>query len=244
MTDPQKTHDLRATPGMSANRLSDYMAASEQTRRTILRGCKYRPRARIIQHDDAKESIADYLSSGGLDGGGLLARIETLRSGLAGSQFANEVADHNADYIERFLENPVALPTKAEEISKAGKMPALDLNGFKLSFAPNLVLRRTTNRNVPKMGVAFFRYSKGKPLDPEVACWQGAISMGYLKTKLEQGAVEIDAERELCIAIDMWTGQPHAAPTNAIYRFKEVQAACAGIVERWAQIQPPENAVF
>lgn len=243
MTEPQKTHDLRPKPGMSANRLADYMAASEQMKRTILRGCKFRPRARLIQHDDAKESIADSLSSGEFDVEALTARIETLRSGLAGSQFDNDVAEHNADYIERFLENPVALPAKAQEVLKAGKMPALDINGFALSFSPNLILRRTTNRNVPKMGVAFFRYAKSKALDPEVACWQGAISMGYLKAKLEQGVIEQDAERELCLAIDMWTGEPHPAPTNAVYRFKEVQAACAGIVERWAQIQPPENAV-
>jgi hypothetical protein len=53
-------------------------------------------------------------------------------------------------------------------------------------------------------GRCLFRYSKGRPLDPETACWQGAISMGYLTTKLKQGLGDVDAERELCVAIDMW----------------------------------------
>lgn len=127
---------------------------------------------------------------------------------------------------------------------KAGKMPPLNLDGFNLSFSPDLLLRRVNRRNVPKMGVAFFRYSKGKPLDPEVACWQGAISMGYLTTKLKQGLIDTDAERELCVAVDMWSGETHAAPTNAVYRFNEVRAVCAGIVERWNQIPAPEGAVF
>ena len=123
-------------------------------------------------------------------------------------------------------------------------MPPLNLDGFNLSFSPDLLLRRVNRRNVPKMGVAFFRYSKGKPLDPEVACWQGAISMGYLTTKLKQGLIDTDAERELCVAVDMWSGETHAAPTNAVYRFNEVRAVCAGIVERWNQIPAPEGAVF
>jgi hypothetical protein len=240
----QKTHDVRDKPGMSANRLADYMAASEQSKRSILRGCKYRPRARVVQHQDAKDSIADWLSSGDSDPGALQLRSETLRNGLFGSDFDNEVAEHNADYIDRFLKTSPALPIKAQQITKAGRMPALDLDGFSLSFSPDLILKRVNKRNVPKMGVAFFRYSKGKPLSSEVACWQGAISMGYLTTKLKQGLGDVDPEGDLCVALDMWSGQCHSAPTNAVYRFNEVRAACAGIVERWAQIPPPENAVL
>lgn len=229
---------------MSANRLADYMAASEQAKRSILKACKYRPRARVIQHADAKESISDWVSSGGLDEEALKTRVEILRNGLQGSEFDNEVAEHNADYIERFLAVKPSLPPSAQQVLKAGKMPPLDLDGFNLSFSPNLLLRRVNRRNVPKMGVAFFRYSKGKALDPEVACWQGAISMGYLTTKLKQGLIDTDAERDLCVAIDMWSGETHTAPTNAVYRFNEVRAVCAGIVERWNQIPAPEGAVY
>jgi hypothetical protein len=244
MPEAQKTHDLRVKPGMSANRLADYMAASEQARRSILRGCKYRPRARVVQHQDAKESIAEWLSTGNADPAPLELRSAILRNGLQGSDFDNEVAEHNADYIDRFLEVMPALPPKAHSVLIAGKMAPLDIDGFSLSFTPDLVLKRINQRNVPKMGVAFFRYAKGKMLDPEVACWQGAISVGYLTTKLKQGLGEIDPERELCVAIDMSSGQCHVAPTNAVYRFNEVRAVCAGIVERWDQIPPPENAVY
>ncbi len=174
----------------------------------------------------------------------LAAKAESLRSGLAGSDFDNEVAEHNADYIDRFLEKKPVFPSKAQEVLKAGKMPALDLDGFTLSFSPDLVLKRVNKNNTPKMGVMFLRYAKGKALSGEVACWQGAISMGYLTTKLQQGLGDIDAERDLCAAIDVWTGQCHLAPGNAVYRFKEVRAACAGIVERWDNIQPPEGAIY
>lgn len=239
-----KTHSLRAKPGMSASKLADYMAASEQARRSILRGCKYRPIARVVQHQAAKESIASFLSSGDSHDGALELRAEILRNGLHGSDFDNEVAEHNADYIERFLETAPELPSTAKEIAQAGKMPPLNLDGFSLSFAPDLILKRINQRNVPKMGVGFLRYGKNKTLSDEVGCWQGAISFGYLDTKLKQGASEIDPEKELCVTLDVWSGKCHPAPGNAIYRFNEVRAACAGIVERWAQIPAPEGAVF
>lgn len=239
-----KTHSLREKPGMSASKLADYMAASEQARRSILRGCKFRPIARIVQHQAAKESIADSLSRPDFDQSLLDAKIDALRSGLQASDFDNEVAEHNADYIERFLETRPELPARASEVGKAGKMTPLDVDGFSLSFNPDLVLRRINRRNTPKMGVVFFRYGKNKPISDEVGCWQSAISFGYLDTKLKQGLSEIDPEKELCATLDMWSGKCHPAPGNSIYRFNEIKAACAGIVERWEQIAPPENAVF
>jgi len=239
-----KTHSLREKPGMSASKLADYMAASEQARRSILRSCKYRPIARVVQHHVARESIADSLSSGDFGAGMLEARVEILRNGLHGSDFDNEVAEHNADYIERFLAMNPQLPPRATEVTKAGKMPPLDLDGFTLAFNPDLILKRINQRNVPKVGVAFFRYGKNKPISDEVGCWQGAISFGYLDTKLKQGVIETDPEKELCVTLDVWSGKCHPAPGNAIYRFNEVRAACAGIVERWAQIAPPEGAVY
>ncbi len=240
----EKTHNVRQNPGLSANRLADFMAASEQTRRSILRSCKFMPRARVIQHQEAKESIARYVSSADFSATDLETRIEILRNGLHGSDFDNEVAEHNADYIERFMEKLPALPARVQEVLQAGKMPSLDIHGVNLTFSPDLLLKRVNQRNSPKLGVAFFRYAKNKPLSDEVACWQGAISFGYLDTRVKQGLGDVDPEKEMCVAVDMWTGKVHQAPSNAVYRFNEVKAACAGIAERWDQIQPPDGAVI
>ncbi len=170
--------------------------------------------------------------------------MDILRSGLNGSDFENDLAEHNADYIERFLAIRPGLPGHVQEVTKAERMLGLDLEGFHLTFSPSLVLKRVNRRNVPKMGVAFFRYAKNKPLGEDVACWQGAISFGYLDAKLKQGLSETDPEKEMCLAIDMWSGRCHPAPGNAVYRFNEIRAACAGIVQRWDHIPPPEGAIF
>lgn len=244
MTEEKKTHTLRSSPGMSVRMLADYMACSEQARRSFLTKCKYQPKAPVIQHKDAQESISDRLSRVGATDADVEARIETLRSGLQGSQFDCEVAENNADYLSRFLERPIEVPRIAQEVFAAGKMAPLMIEGLSLICSPHLVLKRVNRRNVSKIGLAFLRYAKGRALSQEVADWQGAISFGYLKTKVEQGLGEIDPEKELCITFDVWTGTAHQAPGNSVYRFNEVKAACAGIAQRWDNIAPPSGAVF
>ena len=43
-----KTHNVLKSPKISLRYLADYMAASEKARRTIIRGCKYQPIARVV----------------------------------------------------------------------------------------------------------------------------------------------------------------------------------------------------
>lgn len=244
MTEVKKTHTLRSSPGMSIRMLADYMTASEQAKRTLLTRSKYAPIAPTIQHDAARESIVQHLSSGGGPIDAIQLRIATLKNGLQGSPFEIEKAENNADYLERYLQTTPHLPPKVQDVALGDKMPFLDMEGFALRCRPEFVFRRTTRTNVPKMGLGFLRYGKGKPLPLETACWQGAIAVGYLSAKLQQGLAEIDPDREITAVIDVWTGQCHIAPSNSVYRFNEVKAACAGIAQRWAQIPPPPNAVF
>jgi len=67
--------------------LADYMAASEQRRRTIIRGCKYRPIARLVQHDKAKAAVAKFIRDGGEDEKYLIKRAKALRNHAASWRF-------------------------------------------------------------------------------------------------------------------------------------------------------------
>ncbi|HZE53404.1 MAG TPA: hypothetical protein VE111_09075 [Bradyrhizobium sp.] len=65
---------------------------------------------------------------------------------------------------------------------------------------------------------------------------------GYFRT-LEE-AEEMEAERALCITLDAFAGKCHEAPSNAVYLFNEMKAACATINERWPAIKPPKKAIL
>jgi len=86
------------------------------------------------------------------------------------------------------------------------------------------------------------RYVKNKTLPADVAEIQSAAIYGCWRTL--DVPKNGEAERVLCITLDAFTGKCHVAPTNAIYLFNEMNAACATLVERWPAIKPPKNAIL
>jgi hypothetical protein len=49
-----KTHIRHDRPRMAARDLADYMAASEVSKRTIVRNSKFEPLLRVAHHDEAR----------------------------------------------------------------------------------------------------------------------------------------------------------------------------------------------
>jgi hypothetical protein len=122
----QKTHREVKHPQISIRYLADYMAASEQARRTIIRGCKYQPIARVVQHDEAKLAVSKFIRSGLTDIATLQSEAQRLRDRMADSEFDRDVLDHNVDYIERFAQvsSKLDLPN-AEILPPANPLPCL-----------------------------------------------------------------------------------------------------------------------
>ena len=242
LQETKKTHTEVKLPRMSIGRLADYMAASEQARRGIAQSCKYRAIARVVQHNEAKAIISNHIMSG-IEGAGVLQRkADFVRNKLADDDFEGDLNDHNADYIEQFIASipNVALPDADRLPTK--QFEPLVLNGVRLTFNPQILFRRITKTNKVKSGALMLRYGKNKTLPAAVGGWQSAGIYGYLRT-LEE-AEKIEAERALCITLDAFTGECHAAPGNAVYLFNEIKAACATINERWPAIKPPKKAIL
>jgi hypothetical protein len=238
----QKTHRMVNEPKISARYLADFMAASERGRRTIVRGCKYQPIARLVQHDEAKSTVSKFLRDGDGNTATLTDRAQILRNRMADSDFDRDLLDHNADYIDRFAEVFPDLALPNVEFHPPGKAPPIELNGVTVTTEMQFRLRRLTKTNKIRVGGAAFRYAKGKTLSPEVANWQSAFMLGYLhQTGTEP---EAEAEAQLCLTIDAAGGVCHPAPTDAVSRFNNMEAACATIAEWWPNITAPDGAVF
>ncbi|MCV9938698.1 hypothetical protein OIU35_20315 [Boseaceae bacterium BT-24-1] len=238
----QKTHRLVKAPQISARYLADYMAASDIKKRSIIVGCKYQPITRIVQHDDAKLTISKFLRSGEADTTPLSQEAAKLRARLADSEFDRDVYDHNADYIDRFALNYPALALPDAERQAPGAKSPIEIEGVKVTTDLQMRLRRLTKTNKVRIGAVMLRYSKGAVLKPTVGAWQSAFLFGFLmKTSTE---AEAEPEHKLCITIDAQSGTYYVAPTDTVSRFKNMEAACAAIAERWDNIPPPPKAVF
>lgn len=239
----KKTHRLVEKPQMSARFLADYMAASDQARRTILRGCKYRAIARIVQHDDAKLAITKYLLGSKFDPTALEAEAEYVRNKIYDSDFEKDCNEINADYIDRFSKVSENLNLPKNSQWAAGKTyPAQEINGLKVSFAPNLLVSRPGKKNLTKVGAMMLRYKKGSALSEEVACFQSSIIHGLMCSY--GGEPEHEVDPKICFTLDAHTGTAHCAPTNAVSRFNNVKAACATIADAWDNIKAPSGAVI
>lgn len=237
-----KTHREVKQPRVSARYLADYMAASETARRTILRNCKYPSTARVVQHDLAKTAVSAFICSGGGAVIALSERANQLRDMLEEDDFKRSVLDHNADYIENFSEVAHKLSLPAVERLPPGNTPTVKISDVTVTAELHFRLRRTTKSNKVKIGGGMLRYAKNRPLNEEVAAWQSAFLMAYLNmTGADPSAA---SEAKLCLTVDAWTGNTYAAPGDSISRFKNMEAACASIAERWENIKPPPKAIF
>lgn len=237
-----KTHRQIARPQVSARYLADFMAASERGRRSIVEGCKFRPIARVVQHSEARNIIGTFLRDGKDDQNELVERARRLRDRMASDDFEREVLDHNADYVERFAKVAPGLALPAAEMLPPGACPPLSLKGTIVTVDISFRMRRLTRTNKARVGAGSLRYAKGKALSPEVAAWQSAFLMGYLGQEvLDDGT---SPEHMLCLTVDAYAGVCHPAPTDAVRRFKNMEAACASIAERWDNIPPPLGAVL
>lgn len=242
MADDKKTHRLVKNPQISSRYLADYMAATEIGRRNILTACKYQAIARVVQHDEAKQTISKFFRAENPSIDDLTVAAQELRLRMADSEFDRDVFDHNADYLDRFAESVPLVELPDAEILAPGQTPKIEIGGVNVSTEILFRLRRVTKTNKVKVGAASFRYAKGKVLKPEIAAWQSALLLNYLAiTNTEEGD---EPEAKLCVTIDAYSGKTCQAPTDSVSRFKNMQAACVAISERWENIKPPANAVF
>ncbi len=236
----KKTHRLVKTPKMNARNLADYMAATERGRRRIVRDCKYRPIARIIQHDRAKNAVSKFILEGQTDCDKLTQAASRLRGLMADSDFDRDLLDNNADYIDAFVASfgNLSIPDAERYPIDAG---TIDLNGVAINPDVRFAVRRRTRTNKLKTGLVALRYAKNKLLSAEVAAWQSSFLFGYRMMIDEDD--EADPEQKLCLTIDAFSGIAHPAPGSALTNFRNMEAACEAISERWSSIAPPDGAV-
>lgn len=239
---PQKTHTLVKDPSINVRYLADYMAGSEQARRTLLKSCKFRPVARMIQHIEAKMAITNYIKMGAKNPEELREKAQQILNKMTVDDFEESTNLHNANYIKCFanVSDLSELNDTAKE--SAGKATKFNVNGVAVRFDPALSLTRTTRTNKLRRGVVMLRYQKGKALPEATAGFQSAAAFGLLR--MQHGDDSKEPDGALCLTLDCHTGIFHPAPSKANYLFKEMQAACSSIKERWAAIEPPNCAVF
>jgi hypothetical protein len=242
VADTKKTHVEIKEPTISVRYLADYMAGSERKKRTIAEGCKYRPLARILQHQEAQAVVTGSFLNG-IDTAELKARSNAIRNKLADDDFDALTNEANADYVKQFAAVADGVNLPVANIEPGNNFPPVHINGVKVSFRPHLSLSRPNPKTNKLMrGAMMLRYAKGKALPSEIADYQSAAIFGLIGMLSDK--VEAEVEKGLCLTFDAYSGNLYRAPGASLTRWTNMMAACESIAERWPNIKPPKNAVL
>jgi hypothetical protein len=240
-----KTHLRHDRPRVAARDLADYMAASEVSRRTLVRNSKFEPLLHATHYDEARAVVAKFIADRDTDLSWLAEEAQRIRGHAASEPegFERDLAGRNAAYIERFAKvwPGVSLPPKAA-VLPAGESPPFDLNGVEVTVELHFRLQRAARNNTLRTGAGMLRYAKNRALPRASGEWQAAFLLGYLRALDTAPGEEPDGK--LCLVLDAQTGALHPAPGDAVRRFGQMAAACASIAERWPNIAPPAGAVL
>ncbi|CAK7257696.1 MULTISPECIES: hypothetical protein [unclassified Shinella] len=238
----KKTHSVVKDPTIPVQYLADYMSASTQARRTIVQKSKYKSLARTFQHQIARRTISDHLLEGNPLPGDLSSKADDVRHMLADEDFQEQLYGYNADFIEAFSAVSTMFDLSGFDLMAPQNIGSPEYNGTKVKFTPSLLTYRKTKVNTQKVGAIMYRYAKGSPLSVDVGQWQSAFMFGYLAEA--PFIEESKPEQKLCMVLCAVAGATITAPTNSIYRFNEMKAACSDIAEKWANVPPPNGAVL
>lgn len=237
------THRLVKTPKVNSRYLSDYMVASERTKRTIIRDCKYRKIARAIQHDRAKAFITNALRTKDLSAEILKAEGRRLLDMMSDTEFDRDTLDVNGDFLIAFGET-FSMDTfpKTADFADAPTKFKVNINGVDVDPDIRFGVQRITKTNRTRTGLGTIRYAKGKPLNEDVGAYQSSVLFGCRKM-IDVQDQAAPAEK-LCLTLDCASGRFIPAPSDATRRFQNMEAACKTIAEWWDSIDPPDGAIF
>ena len=238
--EPKKTHVERKQPQISLARLADYMAASEQAKRGIATTCKYRPIARVIQYNEAKAIISNYIRDENRKVDDLKQKLEAMKARIFENDFEKDVNEHNCDCISKFIAacDAISFP---HQYSIPPKSVKIVLKDMPVSVQFDVTSSRVNIRNKVKNGAIMLRYAKGKNLSSETGDFQSAFMYEFFR---QHPSDATEAEKEMCLTLDLRSGDSYPAPSKATYLFKEMIATCASLVERWPAIKPPPGAIL
>jgi hypothetical protein len=142
-------------------------------------------------------------------------------------------ADPTTTAPERRKRFRVTIPAKSLKIV---------LKDMPVSVQFDVISSRVNMRNKVKLGGTMLRYAKGKNLSSDTGDFQSAFMYEFLRQHPSDGNGE--AEKDMCLTLDVRSGTFYPAPTKATYLFKEMVATCASLVERWPAIKAPPGAVL
>jgi hypothetical protein len=228
---------MASQPRISVNKLGTYLVSSSATaRRAIIRD-QIRPKQAVVpQYQKANDPIRHFLSGGGTDVDGLIARINRIRNTPPRTDWQAADYRNTAKALEHFMDVCEALPTKGIRYERGhGSPPRLDICGVSVSVRPDFLLY-FEKRGQPVIGALkiHFTQDKGRGLGKEGQQYVATLCREWLKA---HGPEDREPLYTHCFSLDVFRKSLVSAPSSFTKRMKEIEAACLDIALLWPTLE-------
>lgn len=225
----------REEPRISVNGLAEYLKASPERRRSIVKEQKRPSDFKVSRYRTARQTLRDAVSNGDLS---LIGdAIAELQAADADSDYEAKNHELNIEALTRFGE--LVADDLMEEIGDLNAestnrgAPKLEYAGVRISVWPEITLRGDY-RNDEVVGGVFFHFSKSRELGDDVGKYIGTLIEEYLEMNELEDADKVS--RRHSIVVDIPRGEFFTAPRYKTKRRRDIAAACEEIALRWQMV--------
>ena len=216
---------LRENPRISVNKLSEYITALPNRRRTIVKQQKRPPSVIVPYYKEAEKIILDYLVSFNGNEEWLNTKTQELLDKTVTSDWEETRRDICIDAVDSFAEFVSDLNFSGLRCVAGDPNPEkLNIEGVQVSIRPEIYLQ-DNDGNVN--GCVKLVFGKGRELSEDEAKYTG--------TCLQRWMIEFFniSEHKLCFVVDIFGRKYHIAPKAYKKRLSDIEAACQEISRAW-----------
>jgi len=241
----KKKYGYNQEPRLSANQLAEYLNATPNRRKGIVRDAKYPKTSIVARYDGAWNAITKYLCNDGRPSVDLVDAMErqTAREKKPGATpWVQQDARLSIEAIDAFMKsyNKLGL-TKLSCKPITGSQPKLSISGVDISVSLNATTHRKETADEPLVGGMILVFSKAEASTAarEQRCRTSAVLATLFAAKHLTASGAVDPK--LCFSLDVFACRMYPAPGSYVKRLSHMEVSCEEVALRWPTIDPPDD---
>jgi hypothetical protein len=225
----EESQAVRDEPSFSLNGLMRYLHTKPAGRARITGDQKRPSDIAASYYDPAAAAIRRFVVKGMKDEA-ILTRAAARLAAVSEFDESRVNALANIEALDAFRASYRKLDFRGLTPSRGKDAKAwLRIGGVRVNVRPEIALGGIV-RGEPRAGALTLYFSKGHPLPRTSAEYGAALVKRYCEERLAGGA---KVRPEDCSIFEVRTGEIYHAPSSAVRRMKEIEAACEEIALRW-----------
>lgn len=225
----------RSKPRISLNKLGEYAAESNPSRRRRIVRDQKRPKNFIVPYyDPVRDAVVSYIANDEANLSPLRDAINKLEGESPTSTWKEQRLQSCLDTIAAFRsqfdtvlgqEEIYAVPARKTDPA------SIQVEGVKVSIRPDLLVYGKDGRGKEIVGAIKLHFSKGHPLNDTSGKYVATLLHRHVEERLASNGLY--PSRKWCLVLDIFEGERFTAPRSYKRRRKNLAAACEEIRTIW-----------